>query len=101
MPEFYPDIYEYLDSTDNASSVSAKGLEELIYKVRAGTGLDYDIASDVVRYFFQEVRNAMLRGEVVSLKDLGKFLIFGSGSERRAIIVKFKPFKRFSKKLNE
>lgn len=103
MIDFYPDIYEYLDSTDNTRSVSSKDLDELIYKVRAATGLDYDIASNLVRYFFQEIRNSMLKGDIVTLRGLGKFMVSSpiNTGNKQNIFAKFEPYKQFSEKLNE
>lgn len=102
MPNFYPDIEEYLESTTNKKSVSSKGLDELVYRVRAATGLDYDIAQQIVRLYFQEIRNAMLRGDVVALKGLGKFFVSSPlhGNEER-IFPKFEPYKSLADRLNK
>ena len=31
MPEFYEDIYDYLESLDNSKSVKITGLDDLVY----------------------------------------------------------------------
>lgn len=101
MPDFYPDIDEYLDCYDNAKSVSTKGLDEIIYKVRAFTGLDYDVCARIVKLYFQEIRNAMLRGDVVVVKGLGKFFVSSPlHGNKEYIFPKFELYKEFSKKLN-
>jgi hypothetical protein len=102
MPDFYPDIEEYLESTTNKKSVSSKGLDELVYRVRAATGLDYDVAQQIVRLYFQEIRNAMLRGDVVALKGLGKFFISSPlHGNKEQIFPKFEPYKALSDRLND
>lgn len=102
-PDFYPDINHFLESTDNAYSVSSKGMEELVFKVRALTGLDYDVSKSMVRYFFQEIRNSMLRGEIVTLRGLGRFLISSPAVSNniRSVFPRFKLYRKFSRKLNE
>jgi len=102
MPDFYPDIEEYLESTTNKKSVSSKGLEELVFKVRAATGLDYDVAQQLVRHFFQEIRNAMLRGDIVVLRGLGKFFVSSPlHGNKEHIFPKFEPYKSLSDRLND
>ena len=102
MPDFYPDLEEYLSSKENSKSVTTKGLESFIYKVRAHTGLDYDVANKIVRLYFQEIRNAMLRGDIVVIKGLGKFYISSPlHGNVKQIFPKFETFKQLSEKLNE
>lgn len=101
-PDFYPDIHEYLETVENKKSVSAKGLEEMVLKVRAQTGLSQDICLEIVKYFFQEMRNAMLRGDQVTLRGLGKMYIASprTGSKRK-IFPKFEPYDKLLSKVNE
>jgi nucleoid DNA-binding protein len=75
MPDFYPDIYEYLETQRNSRSVTSKDLDSTVYKVRANTGLTYETSSEVVNRFFEEMRNVMLRGEAVTLRRFGKLYI--------------------------
>jgi len=96
-PELLPDIEEYLESVDENAPVSPKGLDELIYKVRASTGLSKDTCSILITLFFQEIRNQMLRGNIISLKGFGKFLI---AKRSKKIFPKFKPSKWLKNKLN-
>ncbi len=102
MPDFYPDIHHYLESVENSRSVSAKGLEEIIFKVRASTGLSYDVSSSLVKHFFQEVMNGMLRGDIVTLKGLGKFYVSSPKTGNKSTIFpKFEPYHRLVEELNE
>lgn len=102
MPDFYPDIHEYLESVENSRSVSAKGLEELIFDVRASTGLSYDVASTITKYFLQEIMNGMLRGDTVTIRGLGKFFVSCPKNGNKSLIFpKFEPYRKFIQELNE
>lgn len=93
-----PDIEEYLETVNENAPVSPKGLDELLYKIRASTGLSKDTCSILITLFFQEIRNQILRGNSVSIKRLGKFLI---SKNKRKIFPKFKLSKWLKSKLNE
>jgi len=102
MPEFYPDIYEYLEGVHNKKSVLAKDLDEMILKVRSQTGLPRHICSEIVKHCFQEMRNAMLRGEQVTLRGLGKlYIVSPRTGSRRKIFPKFEPYNKLLNKVNE
>ena len=100
--QFYPDINDYLDSTDNSKSVDVKGLEEFVYKICAFTGLSYDESSLVLKNFFQCIRNSMLRGDIVSLNSFGKFFVSSPkcSNNKEQIFIKFEPYPKLSKKVN-
>jgi nucleoid DNA-binding protein len=102
-PEFHPDIHDYLESAENSKSVNVKGFDELIYKIRAHTGLSYDASSLVLKYFFQDIRNAMLRGDIVALNGFGKFFISSpkNTNNKQKVFAKFKPYTQLANKLNE
>lgn len=101
MPNFYPDIYEYLETVHNQKSVSAKDLDEMVLKIRAQTGLSRDICSEIVKYFFQEMRNTMLRGDQVVLRGLGKLYIASPrAGSRRKIFTKFEPYNKLLRKVD-
>ena len=101
MVDFYPDIHEYLE-TAQRGAVSAKDLDEMVLKVRAHTGLSCEICLEIVEYFFQEMRSAMLRGDQVVLRGFGKLYIASpkTGSKRK-IFPKFEPYNRLLSKVNE
>ena len=102
MPKFYPDIHEYLETIQNKKSVSAKDLDDMVLHVRAKTGLSREICSEIVGYFFQEMRNTMLRGDQVTLRGLGKLYIVSprTGSKRK-VFTKFEPYNKLLNKINE
>lgn len=100
--DFLPDIFQYLEQADNGKSVSPRGLEELIYKVHASTGIRVEASSAIVKLFFQEIRNAILRGDSVLLGGFGKFSLSSPkiSKNKKKIFPKFKPYKKLIKKMN-
>jgi len=96
-PELLPDIDEYLESIHENAPVDATGLTELIYKVRASTGLSKDICTILISLFFQEIRNQLLRGNSVYLKRFGKFQM---NKDPTKVFPKFKTSKWLRHKLN-
>lgn len=102
-PEFHPDIYDYLESVENSKSINVNGFEELIYKIRAHTGLSFEASSLVLKHFFQDIRSAMLRGDIVALSGFGKFFISSpkNTNNKQKIFAKFKAYPPLSNKLNE
>ena len=102
MPEFYDDIEKYLESIDNNTHINIKGFENLVYKICAHTGVSHDAASIILSSFFQEIRNAMLRGDIVSMNEFGKFYIsspLNSGNKKK-MFPKFKPHKELLDLIN-
>lgn len=103
MPEFYPDIHDYLDNVDNSKTVNINHLDDIVLKVRAHTGLSKEAANIVVKRFFQEIRNAMLRGEIVTLRGFGNFLVISPKvtNSKKKILPKFKPSPMLLMKIND
>ncbi|MDP2683496.1 MAG: HU family DNA-binding protein [bacterium] len=101
--ELYPDIHDYLDSVENSKSVNISGLNELVYTIMAHTGLNYEVASIVCKSFFQVIRNAILRGEVVVLSGFGKFFVSSpkSTNNKYKVFIKFMAFPQLLNKLND
>ncbi len=101
--DFLPDIEEYLENVNNSKAVSSKGLEEVALRVRARTGLDIRICRTIIGSLFGEIRNAMLRGDIVKIRGLGKFFmsspLYSSNKER--VFPKFKPYKKLIKRMND
>jgi len=103
VPEFYPDIHDFLENADNSKSVKISHLNDIVLKVRAHTGLSEEAANIVVKRLFQEIRNAMLRGEIVTFRGFGKFFVLSpkiTGSKRK-IKPKFKPSPQLLMKVND
>lgn len=99
---FLPNIHEYLDSINNRKSVSAKELEEFVEQVQLKTGLDNETSALIVKSFFQEIRNSMLRGETVTLRGLGKFFVASPMNiTKKRIFLTFKPYKKLISRLND
>lgn len=103
LPKFFPGIDEYLLSIDNKKSVTAKGLEEFIATVQVKTGLNKQISTMIVKYFFHEIRSSMLRGNTVAIRGLGKFYISNPrySKYKERVFPTFKPYKQLVRKLND
>ena len=101
-PEFLPDISEYLEQFENSKSVNAKGLDEIIYRMHASTGVNKETCVLIIKTYFQEIRNAILRGDMVVLAGLGKFFLSSpkNSKNKKKIFPKFTPYKTLIKKMN-
>ena len=101
-PKLLPDIHEYLETADTSKAVSARGLEDLVMKIRAKTALPPEICSALVANFFQEIRNSMLRGDIVCIRGLGQFLISSpqTRSNKKRVFAKFKAYRSLKKGMN-
>ena len=102
-PELLPDIEDYLESIDNNLPVSTAGLEDIEGAIIAKTGLNEHDAKVILRLFFQELRNSLLRKNKVDIRSLGRFYISSpaTSNNSKKVFVKFKPKKSLLDKLNE
>lgn len=100
--KFFPDIFEHFDNSENKKSVTCRGLEEYVLRLSAATGLSKEISKEITRLLFQEMRNAMIRGEVVTIRGIGKFLLAkpSNSSNKKKVFAKFKPYPKLLKKMN-
>lgn len=103
LENLLPGIEEYLENVDNKKSVSSKNLEEFIIQVQVKTGLNKHTSTAIVKAFFNEIRNSMLRGDVVALKELGKFFVSSplNSKNKERVFPVFKPYKKMIRKLND
>lgn len=68
-------IDDYLFSSGNKYPVEVPELEELIKVVASKANLDFSTTQQIIKYFFEEVRNIMLRGDIVLIRSFGSFFI--------------------------
>lgn len=103
IENFLSDINTYLETADNSKSVSSRGLDDFVLKICTKTGLKKNISSVIVAMFFNEIRNSMLRGDVVTIRDLGKFFISSPNTSKNKtrVFAKFKPYKKLLKRMND
>lgn len=100
MTELYEDIYEYLETVDK-QAVTEKDLDELIHKIYAYTDLDKKVCGIILKTIFQEIKNAMLRGECVSIYKFGKFLISGNHTDgKEYVVARFLPSSKLMGKID-
>ena len=102
-PELLPDIEDYLESIDNSLPVSIIGLEHIEGAILAKTELNEYDSKVVLRLFFQEIRNYLLRKNKVDIRSLGQFYISSprTSNNSKKVFVKFKAKKSLIRKLNE
>lgn len=103
MPEFYDDIYEYLDKNEGRTSVSSKNLDDVVYKICAHTGFDFERSSIILEAILNEIRSNMLKGNKVNLKGFGSFFIASPKTKttKNKIFPKFKAHKSLIIGLND
>jgi nucleoid DNA-binding protein len=101
--EFLPDIYQFLDESEDIKSVNISAIEEIAYKIHASTSLSKEASFIVLRLFFQEIRGNILQGNTVVLANLGKFFLSTpkTSNNKKRIFPKFKPYKKLLGKLND
>ena len=73
--ELPPDINDYLEQVSDDAPIDVDNFEELIFKIRAQTGLEVNSIKILLKTYFQEIRNQMLKGNKVILNKIGKFKI--------------------------
>lgn len=99
-------LFDFPEEIDIGKDTSIKtdGLEEMIAYTSSRTGVDPIICEIIVQHFFQEIRNAMIRGDIVSLKKLGYFYIkcrYNGTTIGPSVTPKFKPTNVLRKKIHE
>lgn len=102
-PELLPGIEEYFESLDNNLPISTVGLEQVVGAVMAKTNLNEFDSNEIVRLFFQEIRNSLLKKSIVDIRSLGRFYVSSpktSGNTKK-VFVKFKPKKSLIRKMNK
>ena len=101
MPEFFPDIDEYLENTSDSKSVTSDGLEELINKIVVHTGLPYKNCQILVEIYFNLIRTELLKGNEVILFNIGKMVIKcpKNGLNKTKVSLIIKPFRKLLNKI--
>ncbi len=101
-PQLLPDITDYLESIDHTLPVSTAGLERIRGAIVSKTKLNDFDSKIILRLFFQEIRNQLLRKSLVDIRTLGCFYISSpvTSDNSKKIFVKFEPKKSFTKKIN-
>ena len=97
--DLLPGIEEYLEKIDENAPIAPAGLDELVLKIRAATGIEKEVSKILTTYFFQEIRTQVLKNNTIYLKKLGRFSI--SNRNKKKIFAKFEPSRRLKSKLND
>lgn len=94
------DFEEFLKSINDNSPINVKKLDKLIYKIKSYTGLDEKFCKIIVQSLFQEIKNEIVRGNVINIRSFGKFFIYFSNKKTNKKIVKVHLFSKIKKKFN-
>lgn len=99
-----PDIEAYLENNSYGYPVWIdSGLDKFVSAIEARTALSRDNGKIVLRLIFEEIRNAILRGEIVVFRGLGSFFVSSpktSGNKHR-VFIRFRPSPILNRRLNE
>lgn len=99
-----PDIEAYLESISYGHPISiGNELERFSATITSYTNLSRENSNLVLRLFFEEIRRALLHGEIVRLRGFGSFFVSSpklSGNRER-IFFRFRPSPILRRKLNE
>lgn len=98
--KLFPDIFDYINAT-NAVEVSTEGLEEMIAYVRAHTGLPLFHATTVVKYYFQGLRDGIVKGEKPPMKNMGWFTTKYPKDNKNHVKIRYRLYYKFKKRIRE
>lgn len=105
MKEFkgLPGIEEFLAARGDGCPVEVTELEHITDALVAYCGLTKDQSERILSLFFQEIRTAMLNGDVVDIRGLGSFLVSSPAttSNSKKVFPKFQPKRSLLKRLND
>lgn len=98
-----PDIYDYLESVDLDSAVANKDVDDIVNDLVTRTHLTKDVAKIIVETFFQEIRNNMLRGNIIKFHHFGNLYVASPKNKKskKRIFAKFAPSKSLLNKMNK
>lgn len=98
-----PDIEYYLQSRKYDRPISLVDIKEIVDEVVTKSILDKDKVEIIIQTLFEEIRNLMLAGEIISLKNLGAFFISSPKvtNNSKTIFPKLNIYKSFKKKLKQ
>lgn len=103
MEEFdgLPGIDEYLAARGDGHPIEVKELDHICEALVAYCGFTKEQSVRILSLFFQEIRSAMLKGEVIDIRGLGTFFISSPNTTGNALKVfpKFKAKKILAKRM--
>lgn len=104
QPKLLPNIEDYLEQIDNNQPVKL-GIEfdSILDSVCSQVELDREKVKIICTLFFQMIRNQILRGNIVNIKNIGKLFVSSPATTGlvKRVFIKFKPSKNLVRKINE
>lgn len=73
LEDLLPGIEAYLE--ENSKITSLPGLEDLVLRVRAKTGLEKNVCVAVICLLFTEIRNSILRDDIITVRNFGRLYV--------------------------
>ena len=97
-----PGIEDHLAAHGAGQPIEVQELEHIVEAIEAYCGLTKEQSNRLLCLFFQEIRSAMLRGEIVDIRGLGSFFIASPSITSNTIKVfpKFTPKRSLLRRLN-
>lgn len=97
-----PGIDEYLSARGNGQPIDISELKHITDAIMAFSNLSEEQSQRILTLFFQEIRSAMLKGEIVDIRGLGTFLISSphTTNTKKRVFPKFIPKFSLIKRLN-
>ena len=99
--DLLPNINKYLENIDYNVDCKLDYSELLIEKIAAKEHLNKDIVKILLTLIFNEIRNNMLNGTFVGLKNFGTFKTICPKNNNKNVSLRFKNNKSLFKALNE
>jgi len=98
-----PGIEEYLASQGNGLPVEVPELQHIADGIVAYCGVTKEQSIRILSLFFQEIRTAMLKGEVVDIRGLGMFLVSSPVTTKNSkkVFAKFRPKQSLIKRMTK
>ena len=98
-----PGIEDHLAAHGSGQPIEVQELEHIVEAIEAYCGLTKEQSNRVLCLFFQEIRSAMLRGEIVDIRGLGSFFIASPNISSTAFRVfpKFIPKKSLLRRMGK
>lgn len=95
-------IEDYLESRGNNVPVEVPELGTIIDIVSSKTNLNKEEAEQIVKLYFQEIRNIMLSGKIAYIPNFGTFFISSpkTTKNKTRVFAKFNPSKVIVERLN-
>ena len=94
-------IEDHLASMGNGFPIEVTELDHIVDAIVAYCDVTREQGTRILCLFFQEIRSAMLKGEIININGLGMFFISSPATTKNLerVFAKFKPNRSFIKRI--